>query len=132
MLSTKQIGDIAESACMTRLLMLGYKILIPFGESHDFDLVYHDGKRFIKAQVKKAWYKNNRLCFNGQTRTGRKYKVDVFLVYYQGRIFCFPAKEIDKGCMYVGIDNRTVGQIYAPDYELLPKDKKWLNSIKRG
>ena len=64
----KQVGDIGEAACLTRLLMLGYKVLIPFGEGHDFDLVYYDDGKFIRAQVKVAWADGPSICFGSRKR----------------------------------------------------------------
>lgn len=130
---TKQIGDIAESACITRLLMLDYKVLLPFGDGHDFDLMYHDGEKFITAQVKKAWRRGKTMAFNAQKRDkGGRYDVDVFLIYFEGRIFCVPARLLTKTQEYLGLKgHKSRGKGSASKYEMLPKDKKWLNSIKR-
>jgi len=131
-LLTKHVGDIGESACITRLLMLDYKVLLPFGDGHDFDLVYHDGKKFITAQVKVAWQRGNTISFNGQKRGGGRYDVDVFLIYFYGRVFCVPSKLIVKSQEYLGLDgHRTRCKPLAADYELLPKEDRWLSSIKR-
>lgn len=112
--------------------MLNYKVLLPFGDGHDFDLVYYNGKKFITAQVKVAWPRGNTLSFNGQKRGGGKYDVDVFLIYFYGRVFCVPAKLITKSQEYMGLEgHKSRGIRYAADYELLPKEDRWLSSIKR-
>lgn len=130
----KQIGDIAESACITRLLMLGYRVLFPFGE-YEYDLVYYDGKTFVRAQVKTALVEGPSICFPSIKRTGGAYtEVDVFLVFHKGRIFCVPFNKCGHKKTYMNLGRGKqihLAKLFADDYELLPKDKRWLNSIKR-
>lgn len=131
---TKHIGDVGEAACLTRLLMLGYKVLIPFGEGHDFDLVYYTNKKFIRAQVKVGWPEGPSLCFGSRKRSKSKYDVDVFLVWFDGRIFSVPIKDCNICRTYLNLGKGKQShkiRLFAKDYELLPKDKRWLDSIKR-
>lgn len=131
----KQVGDIGESACITRLLMLGYKVLIPFGE-YEYDLVYHDGKKFYRAQVKVAMVEGPSIFFSSAKRGGAQYtEVDVFLVYFKGRIFSVPVKDCGPIRTFLNLGDgkqHHLTRLFAKDYELLPKDKRWKNSIKQG
>ncbi len=37
---TQKMGDISESAVVTRLLQCGYIVLTPYGQNHRYDLGY--------------------------------------------------------------------------------------------
>lgn len=137
MLPKNQIGDIGEQACIARLLMMGYAVLRPIG-NHKFDIVYIDNKKFIKAQIKVGWLKGPSIAFNVIPRDmvdGYKNKIDVFLVYFNGRIFKVPADKVKgqrRGFLHLGItEPAPLTRLLANDYELLPKEQRWLDSIKQ-
>ena len=54
-LDTKLKSDIAESATVTKLLKLNFKVLKPFGDRLPYDLGIDLNGRLIKLQVKSAW-----------------------------------------------------------------------------
>lgn len=130
----KQIGDIGESACITRLLMLGYVVLIPVGDRLPYDLIYIVKGQYVKAQVKVGWRRYGSLVFNSFYRNGKPYVgIDVFLVYFEGRVFKIPANLITKHQTYLRVSGRArKATLEARKYELLPKAKRWQNSIKQG
>lgn len=129
----KQIGDIGESACITRLLMMGYEVLVPVGDRLPYDLVYVVEGKFIRAQVKVAWRRHGSIVFNSRYRNGKPYvDIDVFLVYFQGRVFKIPSNLVTKQQTYLRISGkRRKDTLKAARYELLPKAKRWQNSIKQ-
>ena len=48
----KTKGDLAELKVATDLLERGYRIAIPYGEDHDFDLILCRDDRLERVQVK--------------------------------------------------------------------------------
>ena len=52
MASLKTKGDLAELKVATDLLERGYRIAIPYGEDHDFDLILCRGDKLERVQVK--------------------------------------------------------------------------------
>lgn len=49
---TKRIGDFAELAVMMALVDAGYRICIPFGENHRYDLIADGFGKLLRVQVK--------------------------------------------------------------------------------
>jgi len=54
MKNTKEKGSFAVAQCIAKLSSLGYEILLPLGDRRPYDLVFDDGKRLNKVQVKYA------------------------------------------------------------------------------
>ena len=52
MASLKAKGDLAELKVATDLLERGYRIAIPYGEDHDFDLIFCRDDKLERVQVK--------------------------------------------------------------------------------
>ncbi|WP_354699946.1 group I intron-associated PD-(D/E)XK endonuclease [Paraconexibacter sp. AEG42_29] len=52
MATLKQKGDLAELKVAADLVAQGYRILLPFGEDHSYDLAIDDGGRLLRVQVK--------------------------------------------------------------------------------
>jgi len=72
---TKLKGDIAEQAAILKALQYGWNVLTPIGDRLPYDLVFEIDGRFIKVQVKSAWFdeqKQNYVVDNRRTKTNRK------------------------------------------------------------
>src|SRR5437870_7878048 len=53
---TNRIGEISESAIITRFLQLGYVVLTPYGGNQRYDLVVEDNdEQLWRIQCKSAW-----------------------------------------------------------------------------
>jgi hypothetical protein len=52
MASLKTKGDLAELKVAADLIERGYRIAIPYGEDHDFDLILCRGRQLERVQVK--------------------------------------------------------------------------------
>lgn len=50
--NTKAVGDRSELEVMGALIRNGYRIALPFGENHRYDLIADDGERLYRVQVK--------------------------------------------------------------------------------
>ena len=53
-MNSKQKGSIAVAQCIAKLYQLGYEVLLPIGDRNPYDLVFDDGKKLNKVQVKFA------------------------------------------------------------------------------
>ena len=114
--------------------MMGYEVLIPVGDRLPYDLIYiHNGK-YLKAQIKVGWKRYGSIVFNSRYRNGKPYVgIDVFLVYFEGQVFKIPANILKKQQTYLRVSGKYRKNILeARNYELLPKAKRWRNSIKQG
>ena len=72
---TKQKGDIAEQAVTLYSLKQGWGVLQPVGDYLPYDLVLDIAGRFVKIQVKYAWFdegKRNHVVDNRRTKTNRR------------------------------------------------------------
>ncbi len=74
-MNTKQRGDMAEQAAVLARLKRGWSVLRPVGDSLPHDLVFEKAGRFIKVQVKCAWFdttSQNYVVDNRRTKTNRR------------------------------------------------------------
>ncbi len=90
---TNRIGEISESAIITRFLQLGYVVLTPYGGNQRYDLVIEDAEgQFWRVQCKtgridedSTTIKFNTAIRNvtGENRQSRDYRgqCDYFAVY---------------------------------------------------
>ena len=90
---TIRIGDISESAIITRFLQLGYTVLTPYGGNQRYDLVIEDAEgQFWRVQCKSGWLDENGTAIKfdtanhnvtGNNRQMRHYRgqCDYFAVY---------------------------------------------------
>lgn len=79
-MDTKLKGDIAEQAVILQALKAGYEVLKPIGDRLPYDLVLLINGKFLKIQVKSAWFdskKGNYVVDNRRTRTNRRNMVRV-------------------------------------------------------
>ncbi|HLF19088.1 MAG TPA: group I intron-associated PD-(D/E)XK endonuclease [Candidatus Omnitrophota bacterium] len=93
-MDTKLKSDIAESAVITELLSRGYKVLRPVGDRLPYDIVVNVNGRFIRLQVKTAWYnklKSMYIVDNRRTRTNRRFMKRSF----------YTAEDFDLAVLYV-------------------------------
>lgn len=106
--SSNCIGDISESAIITRFLQLGYVVLTPFGRNQRYDLVIEDAEgEFWCVQCKTAWIQDNGtvVAFDtgnhnmvGKKKDWRHYRgqCDYFAVYCEQleKIYLVPVDDV--------------------------------------
>lgn len=72
---TKLKGDYAESLVISEGLKRGWGVLKPVGDRLPYDLVFDINGRFIKIQVKYAWFNAEQEAYNVsviRTKTNRR------------------------------------------------------------
>src|SRR6266550_5496279 len=107
MASLKTKGDLAELKVATDLLERGYRIAIPYGEDHDFDLILCRGDKLERVQVKHSHSDGAVIAVkccshsltNGRIRHTKRYTattIDWLAVYdaTTGRCFYIPAADL--------------------------------------
>jgi hypothetical protein len=74
-MDTKLKGDIAEQAVILLALKRGWGVLKPVGDRLSYDMVFDINGKFIKIQVKSAWFDESRQNYvvdNRRTKTNRR------------------------------------------------------------
>lgn len=61
---TKSIGDTSEFIVMVALARMGYRIVIPYGENHRYDIVIEREGAFARVQVKTGRLRHGAIIFN--------------------------------------------------------------------
>jgi hypothetical protein len=133
---TNSIGDITESAIVTRFLQLGYVVLTPYGGSQRYDLVVEDAEgNFWRVQCKTAWIDENSgvLKFDtanhnvtGKKRDWRHYReqCDYFAIYCEklNKVYLIPVDQVGTTRAHLRLvsakNNQEKYVRWAKDYEL--------------
>ncbi len=107
-LTTNHIGNISESAIITRFLQLGSSIFIPYGRKQRCNLLVEDEEGQVwRVQCKTEWIKHGAIYFDtanhnvtGTKRDWRHYQgeCDYFAVYCAnlGRIYLIPVDQVGR------------------------------------
>lgn len=134
---TQKTGDISESAVVTRLLQCGYKVLLPYGQMHRYDLVIEDAdEKFWRVQVKTGWLDEEQSVIHFATSSSMNYTVkhkgarsyrgqcEYFAIYVEmlNRVYFIPVDEVGvtKGTLRLipSKNNQEKNIRWAKDYEL--------------
>ncbi|MEK7553613.1 MAG: group I intron-associated PD-(D/E)XK endonuclease [Patescibacteria group bacterium] len=89
-MNTKQKGTLAVAQCIAKLSTLGYEISLPLGDRKPYDLIFDDGNKLNKVQVKYSGKGSNgkysaylRITGGNQSfNYAKKYKDDDFDYLY--------------------------------------------------
>ncbi len=106
--NTKAVGDRSELEVMGALIRNGYRIALPFGENHRYDLIADDGERLYRVQVKTGRLRNGAIrvaCHSSHAhrrrpgeRSIRSYRgeVDYLAVYCPEtkKVYLLPESEL--------------------------------------
>jgi hypothetical protein len=90
------VGQRTEAAIVQEFLRRGYRVLLPQGANHRYDLVLDLGDRFLRVQCKTAWIHNG--CVEFATQSVRCNMSGAFTRGYDGEIDLFMAycPQLDK------------------------------------
>lgn len=138
MLNTKQIGNLTELQCATRLYELGCKISIPFGNSEKYDLIIDWQDKLYKVQCKHCTElldeSNNvmgitfKAVWQSHNSTGwkaNKYlenEIDYFATFYNGECYLIPQNECSNSKTLRILptkNNQIKGVSFLKDYKAL-------------
>jgi hypothetical protein len=134
---TNRIGEISESAIITRFLQLGYVVLTPYGGNQRYDLVIEDAEgQFWRVQCKTGRIDEDCtvIRFNtairnvtGKNRQSRHYQgqCDYFAVYCEklNKVYLIPVDQAGLlSCLSLRLaprkSNLDKNILWAKDYEL--------------
>jgi len=133
---TKTVGDRSELEVMGALIRNGYRIALPFGENHRYDLIADDGEQLYRVQVKTGRLRNGAIrvaCHSSHAhrrkpgeRAIRSYRgqVDFLAVYCPEtkKVYLLPESELVESFGHLRVDptkNRQSRRIrWARQYEL--------------
>lgn len=133
---TNSIGDISESAIITRFLQLGYVVLMPYGRDQRYDLVIEDIEgQFWRVQCKTGKIEDNGtvIAFNTashnvatKNRQMRHYReqCDYFAVYCEelDKVYLIPVDQVGTTSANLRLapakNNQARNVRWAHEYEL--------------
>ena len=133
---TNWVGDISESAIITRFLQLGYVVLTPYGGNQRYDLVIEDADgQFWRIQCKTGRIDqgSTAISFNpsirnvtGKNRQPRDYRgqCDYFAVYCEklNKAYLIPVDQVGTSGAALRLAprkyNPNKNALWAKDYEL--------------
>ena len=129
-METLSKGNAAEAAILTAFVRRDFRVLIPFGGGHPYDLVVHlPNGEFVRVQCKTARDAPGCLCFNtrstdhGHGRLPYAGLADIFGVYWPTRaaVYLVPVSEVPgfEGRLRIEPtrNNQRLKVRYATDYE---------------
>lgn len=133
---TNRIGEISESAIITRFLQLGYVVLTPYGGNQRYDLVIEDvDGHFWRIQCKTGRIdgESTSIKFStairnvtGKNKQSRNYRGqrDYFAVYNEAlnKVYLIPVDQVGTTSGALRLTTRKNNQekntLWAKDYEL--------------
>ncbi len=127
-MNTNHKGSITEAVVLAALARLGKKVLVPFGNYGDYDLVIDDAGVFKKIQCKTGRIRGEVLKFNGGVHGSGKDRyyiddMDFYGVYCpdNGKTYIIPASECSKcgtELRLIPAKRPTSQTRYAKDFEV--------------
>ena len=109
MRNSKEIGNLTELQCITRLYELGYSVSVPFGNANKYDLIIDVDDKLYKVQVKHGLehidtlgevdYIKIRCTWQSHNYYGYSLKryseneIDFFATFYDGECYMIPIAE---------------------------------------
>lgn len=127
------VGQRTEAVILAELVKRGYRVLLPFGVNHRYDLVLDLDGRFLRVQCKTGRVRRGCVQFNARSirsntkrARNRSYagEIDLFAVYCPatGRVYAVPIEDAtlsDCSLRLVPTRNgQAEGVRWAADYEL--------------
>lgn len=61
---TKSVGDLSEILFAGKLALAGYRVAVPLGENHRYDLIIEKDNTLSRVQVKTGRLRNGAVVFN--------------------------------------------------------------------
>lgn len=125
-------GQKTEVMILRELVRNDYRVSIPFGVNHRYDLIVDTGERLLRAQCKTARLEDGKLIFNATSGNGRlarrKYtnEIEIFLVYSPDldTVYWLPIEEVSATSPHLRVDpprnNQLKGVRWAHNYLLKP------------
>lgn len=110
-MNTKQIGNLTELQCITRLYELGYSVSVPYGDSEKYDFILDCNGELYRLQCKHANIHTNQEGIveyitikttwqSGYTKHSSykqnqytKKDCDFFITYYENKSYLIPVEQ---------------------------------------
>ena len=127
------VGQRTEAAILAQLVRRGYRVLLPFGVNHRYDLVIDTGSRFLRVQCKTGRLRKGCVLFpTRSTRANRsgcftrdyRGEIDLFAVYCEAldRLYAVPVEVVPDGECSLRVDKPANNQErsirWARDFEV--------------
>lgn len=108
-MNTKELGNLTELQCITKLYELGCAVSIPYGNSEKYDVIIEWDNKLYKVQIKHAnvhldslqevdyislkctWEGHNRSGYTRNLYTAND--IDFFATFYENECYLIPQSE---------------------------------------
>lgn len=108
-MNTKELGNLTELQCITKLYELGCAVSIPYGNSEKYDVIIEWDNKLYKVQIKHAnvhlddlqevdyislkctWEGHNRSGYTKNLYTAND--IDFFATFYENECYLIPQSE---------------------------------------
>lgn len=111
----KDVGDLSTLAIMHALRLLGFVILVPFGENTRYDLVIDNGAKLRRVQCKTGRLRNGSVIFRTCSSYGHHPNPKMTRRDYEGQIDEFAVFCPELGTVYLipieDVPTRTAGAL---------------------
>lgn len=122
-MDTKLKGDIAEQAVILEALKRGWAVLQPIGDRLPYDLVFHIKNRFLKIQIKSAWWDKKKGNFVVDVRRTKTNRRQMLRMAYNSNDFDFAILYIQELHVFYIMPAPTFNA-YASEIHLVESDKR--------
>jgi hypothetical protein len=127
------VGQRSEAAVLAAFVKHGYRVLVPFGVNHRYDLVLDQEDRFVRVQCKTGRLRDGVILYaaesirsntRGTQRRGYAGEIDLFAIYCPdtARIYVVPFEESadSNGRLRIAtpVNSQSRRIRWASDYEL--------------
>lgn len=127
------VGQRTEATILARFVRRGYRVLVPFGVNHRYDLVLDTASGFLRVQCKTGRLRKGCVMFSTRStrvnRTGastRDYRgeIDLFAGYCDAldRLYAVPVEVAPQGACALRVDQAANNQErnirWANDFEV--------------
>ena len=133
MRDTCSVGNTTEGIVLGALLQAGYRLLLPFGAGHPYDIALDvGGGKIMRVQCKTGRVENGAVffptaswCRDNNYRSYRE-DVDYFGIYCPGtrEVYLVPIADVPTRAAYLRLDPPRNGQVHgirwAKDYVIWP------------
>ena len=128
-MNTNVKGTLNESLFLSKIIELGYRASIPFGNKDRYDQIWDINGHLLRIQIKTCRWKDDRQtgivfnCYsvcNGVKHYYTKDEIDFFAVFWNNKFYLIPVEEChsDK-TLWFELATRSSGKCcMAIDYEL--------------
>lgn len=128
MRSTFDKGNLSLMKVMAVCSEAGYRVSLPIGDGHPYDLIIDDGSRLLRCQVKTAKVRNGCIVFSVKSNNGRYRPKGARDRTYTGKVEVFGVYAPDLDSVFLVPIENTGRSAKALRVAAQAKNRNWKNT----